>query len=64
VIPSNAAKNPHDSLGELKPPLCGAEKRAGKSVNLYVGVFKSKTAVSTFNSRVTINGFQSPASED
>jgi hypothetical protein len=45
----------HDSLRELKPPtLCVAEMRVGKSANFYAGVVKSKAAVATFNSRLTI----------
>lgn len=45
----------HDSLSELKPPtLCLAEMPDGESKKVYVGVVKSKAAVATFDSRVTI----------
>jgi hypothetical protein len=45
----------HDSLSEVKPPtLCLAEMPNGESSKIYVGVVKSKAAVATFDSRVTI----------
>lgn len=45
----------HDSLSEVKPPtLCLAEMQNGESRKIYVGVVKSKAAVATFDSRVTI----------
>ena len=45
----------HQSLSEMKPPtLCLAEMPDGGSAKYYVGVIKSKAAVATFDSRITI----------
>jgi hypothetical protein len=45
----------HGSLSDLRPPtLCLAEMPNGESSKFYVGVVKSKAAVGTFDSRVTI----------
>src|SRR5258705_410237 len=45
----------HHTLSGLKPPtLCLAEMPDGKTSKFYVGVVKSKAAVATFDSRVTI----------
>lgn len=45
----------HGALSDVRPPtLCLAEMRDGKSSKFYVGVVKSKAAVATFDSRITI----------
>lgn len=45
----------HQSLSDVKPPtLCLAEMPDGGSAKFYVGVIKSKAAVATFDSRITI----------
>lgn len=45
----------HQTLSDLKPPtLCLAEMPDGETSKFFVGVVKSKAAVGTFDSRVTI----------
>lgn len=45
----------HDALSDVRPPtLCLAEMRDGNFSRFYVGIIKSKAAVATFDSRITI----------
>lgn len=46
---------PHHALEDVKPPtLCLVEMPEGATSKFYVGVVKSKAAIATFDSRVTI----------